>query len=736
MADGRFRGGKPIKAHIPSIIFIFHPSSIHPSFIHPFISHNSTGGDLFETMRKSTSNTTTSSSNSRERKKITVLLAVVAVILCCCSLFISLGANNMMTAGSSSSNGIGFTSVQGLLLSTSTTVQSQSQSQSQRRQRHRQQSSLSLFNDATTNHYTFSSSSSTKSSRRHTNWYRQHQHLSNRRRPTTTTITSSAYSTTTGGGADVDVDDDSVNPSSASSSLKRRMVQILTGQKIINSSSSSSSSLKRPKCLQSIIDNNKNGKNKNNKYNTSKYIIQLLPIWIFHLRSSTQLIITFLIYIFHTVVLTQQSFLFPFQIISNNRGYYSSIGYDTLAGMITLGLYQYIRRNQKLKSETTTKPSSDDDDNQKNQKSIKSKSVTSTTITTTMLLSEEEDKEESSNSDDDDDKSYYLLPNLLSKPMTKDMPWKNIWNSNYSRISSGFTFLILVRTYFLTGRISLFWEDFLYGSAKYATWMTIPMHKSLTVLFGHTSWIVLASIILRLIPRPQSFFQQPTSMWFTSQYKNKNTSSVDKNKPESQLQPKPQQQKQQQWIWWVLGGYFVSCWFYNISDILNSYIFPLGILQMAEENSVVGSLLNTYDIKASLVGYIAPCITAPWFEEILYRGYLLPTLLLWLPSKSFKSRSRSSFQSKINNSTPSSSSSSSKDSDTNSKTNSLSYQLAIFISGILFSIHHQSELAFLPLCILGWLWAIIYTKSGNLWTTILIHSMWNSRIFIGGWFGL
>ena len=82
--------------------------------------------------------------------------------------------------------------------------------------------------------------------------------------------------------------------------------------------------------------------------------------------------------------------------------------------------------------------------------------------------------------------------------------------------------------------------------------------------------------------------------------------------------------------------------------------------------------------------------------------------------------------------------SSSKDSDINSNpnTNSVSYQLAIFISGILFSIHHQSELAFLPLCILGWLWAIIYTKSGNLWTTILIHSMWNSRIFIGGWFGL
>jgi membrane protease YdiL (CAAX protease family) len=241
---------------------------------------------------------------------------------------------------------------------------------------------------------------------------------------------------------------------------------------------------------------------------------------------------------------------------------------------------------------------------------------------------------------------------------------------------------------------------------------------------GHTSWIVLASLILRLIPRPQPFFQQPKSMWFTSQYKNKNESK-SKSDNIANNETSSIESKQQQWIWWVLGGYFVSCWLYNISDILNSYIFPLSILLQAEENSVVGSLLNTFDVKASLIGYIAPCITAPWFEEILYRGYLLPSLLLWLPS----SRSKS----KNSNSSSTSLKQPSKDSSNKS---SLSYQLAIFISGILFSIHHQSELAFLPLCILGWLWAIIYTKSGNLWTTILIHSMWNSRIFIGGWFGL
>jgi membrane protease YdiL (CAAX protease family) len=151
-------------------------------------------------------------------------------------------------------------------------------------------------------------------------------------------------------------------------------------------------------------------------------------------------------------------------------------------------------------------------------------------------------------------------------------------------------------------------------------------------------------------------------------------------------------------VWWAVGGYFVSSWFFNIADFFNSYIFPLSVLEQAEENSIVAKLVNPEgsDIWASIVGYIAPCLTAPWWEEILYRGFLLPALVLQFGT----------------------------------------YPLALFVSGVLFSIHHQSELAFLPLCVLGWTWAIVYTKSKNLWTTILIHCMWNSRIFLGSWFGL
>ena len=101
------------------------------------------------------------------------------------------------------------------------------------------------------------------------------------------------------------------------------------------------------------------------------------------------------------------------------------------------------------------------------------------------------------------------------------------------------------------------------------------------------------------------------------------------------------------------------------------------------------------DLAASLVGYIAPCITAPWWEEVLYRGFLLPALTL-----------------------------------------QMKFWPAVFVSGVVFSVHHVSTTGAIPLAILGWTWAAIYAKSGNLLVTILIHAMWNSRVFLGSWLGL
>jgi membrane protease YdiL (CAAX protease family) len=259
-----------------------------------------------------------------------------------------------------------------------------------------------------------------------------------------------------------------------------------------------------------------------------------------------------------------------------------------------------------------------------------------------------------------------VLPKLLSSPRPKDAPWKNIWESKYSRFTSFWGLMALLQAYFRTGILSIWWEDFFYSMANYFP-MTIAMHRSLSVLFGHSSWIAMGAVILRWIPRPQSFFQK----WYTNK-------------------------KDTQWVWWTVGGYYVSSFLFNMADFVNQSVLPISILEQASE-SVVSQLINPEfnDMLASLVGYIAPCVTAPWWEEVLYRGFLLPALIL-----------------------------------------QMKYKWAIFWSGIIFSIHHMSPTAAIPLAVLGWTWGILYAKSGNLLTTILVHAMWNSRVFLGSWLGL
>ena len=114
-------------------------------------------------------------------------------------------------------------------------------------------------------------------------------------------------------------------------------------------------------------------------------------------------------------------------------------------------------------------------------------------------------------------------------------------------------------------------------------------------------------------------------------------------------------------------------------------------------NKISARLINPAkpDPLASAVGYIAPCISAPWWEEVLYRGFMLPALTVLFP-----------------------------------------VNVSVFLSAIIFSFHHLTLTGFLPLASLGVAWAGIYVLSGNLLVTMVIHAMWNSRVFLGGWLGL
>jgi hypothetical protein len=62
---------------------------------------------------------------------------------------------------------------------------------------------------------------------------------------------------------------------------------------------------------------------------------------------------------------------------------------------------------------------------------------------------------------------------------------------------------------------------------------------------------------------------------------------------------------------------------------------------------------------------------------------------------------------------------------------SMRLPVAIPVSSILFAVHHLNLGGVIPLSVLGFAWAVVYTQSRNLLVTILIHALWNSRVFLG-----
>ena len=192
--------------------------------------------------------------------------------------------------------------------------------------------------------------------------------------------------------------------------------------------------------------------------------------------------------------------------------------------------------------------------------------------------------------------------------------------------------------------------------------------------------------ILWLLPRPPAFFGRRRRT-------NNGTNSRTRNRY------RWFQWSGQNWLWWTVGGYFVSSWLFNIADSVNQFVLPAQVLKAAAESeSVVTQLVQPEynDFAALLTGYLAPCVSAPVWEEVLYRGFLLPGL--------------------------------------HAVTHS--WTAAALVQAAVFSAHHMSVTGALPLAVLAWTWALLYTRSRNLLTVVVVHAMWNSRVFVGSWLGL
>ncbi len=139
------------------------------------------------------------------------------------------------------------------------------------------------------------------------------------------------------------------------------------------------------------------------------------------------------------------------------------------------------------------------------------------------------------------------------------------------------------------------------------------------------------------------------------------------------------------WFIWGFGGYLVAIPLVLLVSLINQQIWQ----GQGGSNPLLSLALQSQDKVALAVFFITASIAAPIFEEIMFRGFLLPSL-----------------------------------------TRYISVSGAIIISGLIFAIAHLSLSEVLPLATLGIVLGFVYTRSRNLLAPMLLHCLWNSGTLI------
>lgn len=135
------------------------------------------------------------------------------------------------------------------------------------------------------------------------------------------------------------------------------------------------------------------------------------------------------------------------------------------------------------------------------------------------------------------------------------------------------------------------------------------------------------------------------------------------------------------WFLWGFGGYFVALPLVVLVSLINQQLWQ----GQGGSNPILPIVLEGRDNVALAVFFGTAAIAAPVFEEIVFRGFLLPSLTRYLPVWG-----------------------------------------AIVASALLFAVAHLSVSEILPLATLGAVLGFVYTRSRNLLAPMLLHSLWNS----------
>ncbi|OIP77903.1 MAG: hypothetical protein AUK48_02830 [Oscillatoriales cyanobacterium CG2_30_44_21] len=139
------------------------------------------------------------------------------------------------------------------------------------------------------------------------------------------------------------------------------------------------------------------------------------------------------------------------------------------------------------------------------------------------------------------------------------------------------------------------------------------------------------------------------------------------------------------WLVWGFGGYFAAVPLVLIVSVI-SQKFLQG---QGGGNPLLPILVDSQNNLPKFLLWTTLAIAAPFFEEYLFRGFLLPSLTKFLPAWG-----------------------------------------AIAISGFVFAIAHLNVADIIPLTTLGIVLGFIYWRSQNLLASMLLHCLWNSGSFL------
>lgn len=143
---------------------------------------------------------------------------------------------------------------------------------------------------------------------------------------------------------------------------------------------------------------------------------------------------------------------------------------------------------------------------------------------------------------------------------------------------------------------------------------------------------------------------------------------------------------QGQGLLWGLGGYLAALPLMLGVSVVNQQIWQ----GQGGSNPLLQIVLEENDPLALGIFLFTAAVAAPVFEELLFRGFLLPSLTRYLPVTG-----------------------------------------AIALSSLVFAVAHLSLSEVLPLAVLGSVLGVVYVRSRNLLAPMLLHSLWNSITMIG-----